>query len=72
VCCFLGPLFSWSWLCPSWFFRLLAFQLPVDGPGGVSAFSFVSVIALRLVLVSFLRETVAGFFYSRGWASVSV
>ena len=25
VCCFLGPLFSWSWLCPSWFSRLLAF-----------------------------------------------
>ena len=57
MCCFL-----WSWLCPSWFFRLLAFQFPVDGAGGVSACSFVSVVALHLVLVSFVRETVAGFF----------
>ena len=40
--------------------------------GGVSACSFVSVIALRLVLVSFLRQTVAGFFCSSGWASVPV
>ena len=35
------------------FFRVLAFQFPVVGVGGggVSACSFVSVIALRLVLV---------------------
>ena len=39
---------------------------------GGSACSFLSVIALRLVLVSFLRETVAGFFCSSGWASVPV
>ena len=25
VCCFLGPLFSWSWLCPSWFSVLLLY-----------------------------------------------
>ena len=42
----------------------------MDGVGwGVFARSFVSVIALRLVLVSFLRETVTGFFCSSGWAS---
>jgi hypothetical protein len=39
---------------------------------GVSACSFVSVIALRLVLVSFLRQSIAGYFCSSGWASVGV
>ena len=47
-------------------------RLLVSGEWGWwrSACSFVSVIALRLVLVSCLRETVAGFFCSSGWASV--
>ena len=35
--------------------------------GGGSACRFVSVIALRLVLVSFLREMVAGFFCRSRW-----
>ena len=53
-------------------FRLLAFEFPVVGAGGGSAYSFfsVSVIALRLVLVIFLPETVADFFCSSRWASV--
>ena len=42
------------------------------GLRGVSACSFVSVIVLRSFLVSFLRETVAGFFCSSVWASVPV
>ena len=41
--------------------------------GGVPVhLQLVSVFALRLVLVSFLRETVAGFFCNSGWASVPV
>ena len=59
MCCFLGPLFFyWG---PGYvrrgFLRPLAFQFPVDGVeggGGLSTCSFVFVIALRLLLVSFL------------------
>ena len=56
-------------------FRLLVFSFRWMGlGGGRSACSFVSVsvYCLRLVLVSFLRETVAGFFCSSVWASVPV
>ena len=42
------------------------------GWGGVSACSFVFVIALRLVLVGFLREMVAGSFCSSQWTTVPV
>ena len=55
-------------------FRLLVFSFRWMGLGGGPPLVFVpvSVYCLRLVLVSFLRETVAGFFCSSGWASVPV
>ena len=55
-------------------FRSSRFLVSGGWGSGGSACSFVSVsvIALRLILVSFLRETVGGFFFSSGWASVPV
>ena len=45
----LAAVVLWSWLCPAWFFPSSSFQFLVDG-AGVSACSFVSVIAITIAI----------------------
>ena len=57
---------------PSWFSVFSFFIFSVDGVGRGGACNFAFCYCLRLVFVAFLREMVAGFFCSSGWASVPV